>query len=318
MTLVWEEVGEHIASFLETADDHVYVFAPFIQPEALQRILPASRSATVVTSWRADHVRSGASSLEVYELCRRHGRACLKIHPRLHLKVFGIDVSRDGGRIMIGSANVTDTALGWCDDDQQVNREVMVEGLPLSLLDRVSIERIIVEAQLVTEDLYERFRSWLDEIGPSPASSLERPPQPADPEQFLVTMLPLSDSPSRLYEIVSAQQRLELEWWEEDAAVHDLALYRPGVASRDGFTQDLKRAFFRQTFVAALTSELPDDGWFFGEIKEWIQTRCRDVPTPRRRELTQNVMVLLKWITELNPKEYEVVRPRHSECLRRR
>jgi len=37
---------------------------------------------------------------------------------------------------------------------------------------------------------------------------------------------------------------------------------------------------------------------------------------PKRRELTETAQALLKWIVELRPEKYEVIRHQHSDCLK--
>jgi len=64
--------------------------------------------------------------------------------------------------------------------------------------------------------------------------------------------------------------------------------------------------------------QIPDEGIYFGRAKAWLQSACHDVPEPRRRELTHTVRALFRWIMELDPHRFEIVRPNYSECLRRR
>jgi len=54
----------------------------------------------------------------------------------------------------------------------------------------------------------------------------------------------------------------------------------------------------------------------FGQIKEWVQNNCHDVPIPSRRELTGNVQVLFEWFEKLGDGKYVVDVPgEHSQRL---
>ena len=52
----------------------------------------------------------------------------------------------------------------------------------------------------------------------------------------------------------------------------------------------LKKKFFEHPFIQRIAQFLTPCGQF-GEIKQWIQDNCTDVPIPSRRELTGNVQV---------------------------
>ena len=122
---------------------------------------------------------------------------------------------------------------------------------------------------------------------------------------------------TRLWEVT--RELVDAEWWEDDAAVHDLALYGVDLGlDREAMLQQVRSGFKAHPFVAALLASVDERGMRFGAIKAWIQSNCEDVPAPRRRELTDTVQTLLEWINQLLPEDFELLRPRHSQLLRRR
>ena len=102
--------GDEISSILNRAEYNVLIVAPFIRSEALSRLLeviPTDIETTVVTRWRPSDLLSGASDLDVYNLALSNGFS-LFVRQDLHAKYFAVD-----NVCLVGSANVTLTALGW-------------------------------------------------------------------------------------------------------------------------------------------------------------------------------------------------------------
>lgn len=319
LSLHWDGLVGVVSRQLAEANDHVYVLAPFIQLDVLRDILPASKGATVVTSWRWDHLLNGVSSPELYQICRERDNVALYIHPSIHLKLYASDVTRRENTALFGSANVTRNGL---EDFDGANRELLSRSTNLSIADRIQIQRVVAESILVDDQVYEQHKAWLaDALLVAPPRTIDTvPPLIVEDEgsTYLVTNLPLSSTPSRLLALAQGDLT-DVDWWEEDALVHDLALFGPSVNSgADAFMESMRDSFFESPFVRRIADNIDENGMYFGELKTWIQGNCEDVPTPRRRELTQTVQSLMQWFTELAPDCYEVVRPRHSECLRRK
>ena len=111
---------DDIVSLFGAAQRNVLIVAPFIRSEALTRLLdgiPSGAETTIVTRWRIADLLAGASDLGVYELAEAK-RIPLYLRPDLHAKLFAADE-----RCLVGSANVTDTALGR---RKQSNLELLV------------------------------------------------------------------------------------------------------------------------------------------------------------------------------------------------
>lgn len=319
MSLHWHGLKSVVRSLLARADDHVYVFAPFIQLDTLAQILPGQAGVTIVTSWKPDHLLSGVSSLSLYDICCTREATALYVHPRIHLKLYASDITRSNNAALIGSANVTERGLGdWPD----ANEEVLSDITGLSLDDRVAIQRLLAESTRVDSAIYQQYVDWFEEAQklapPIDSSSLPLAPMNSTARKHLVTDLPLTDSPRRLWQLATGALP-SAEWWEEDALVHDLALYGGDPScGESSFLAATATRFFAHGFVDAFLGAVGDDGLFFGAMKEWIQDNCDDVPTPNRRELTETVQALMRWVAVLAPDRFEIIRPRHSECLRRR
>ena len=103
-------LGDDIISLLGAAKKKALIVAPFVRSEALSRLLNCIQDGTdttVVTRWRPADLFSGASDLGVFDLTESRSIP-LYLRQDLHAKYFAADA-----KCLIGSANVTLTALGW-------------------------------------------------------------------------------------------------------------------------------------------------------------------------------------------------------------
>jgi hypothetical protein len=290
-----------------------YVFAPFIQERALDKIVPDDKADTIViTRWRAADIVSGVSDLEVFRLCEERGYT-LKIHPQLHAKVYSWDLE-DG---MIGSSNVTKSGLGI---GKNPNVEVLSEPIYLSLRTQVKLRKVDKESDLVTIEDYERALDYVDE------EEVEKPDYGdidigKDP-RFLVSQLPMTEDPNLLIDVLTGDNKQTLEDLspeERRCVLHDIATFDMDELNgepKDEVRAGLKDRFENHVFIDFIIDNIDPD-MYFGEMKELVQTNCGDVPTPSRRELTENVHVLYQWFPKVAPERFKRDVPgAHSERLR--
>ena len=109
-----------ILALFERAKQDVLIVAPFIRSEALVRLLdsiPSGVETNIVTRWRIEDFLAGASDLDVYNLAEAK-EIPIYLRADLHAKLFAADAT-----CLVGSANVTGTALGW---RTQSNLELLV------------------------------------------------------------------------------------------------------------------------------------------------------------------------------------------------
>ena len=102
--------GDDLTSLLSLAKHNALIVAPFMRSEAFSRLLesiPVGTETAVVTRWQPADLLAGASDLGVYDLAESR-TVPLFLRNDLHAKFFAAD-----DMCLIGSANVTNTALGW-------------------------------------------------------------------------------------------------------------------------------------------------------------------------------------------------------------
>ena len=97
----------------------VLLAAPYIKTDALGRVLaefPLGVEITCVTRWNPHDIAAGASDTECRTMVLEAGGS-FRLHPTLHAKYYRIDDT-----VLIGSANLTNPAMGWA---SQPNLEIL-------------------------------------------------------------------------------------------------------------------------------------------------------------------------------------------------
>ena len=115
---MWDSPGDLVTRLYSNAQSLV-IAAPYIKANALSRILAnvnAEASLICVTKWDPHDIAVGASDVECRSLIIGFGGS-FRLHPSLHAKYYRID-----DVILIGSANLTSSAMGW---SPQPNLEIL-------------------------------------------------------------------------------------------------------------------------------------------------------------------------------------------------
>ena len=287
-----------------------FVVSPFITNSTLLDVLSgrSEGEVVIVTSWRADHLLTGISSLDLYEICKERGWT-LFVNDRVHMKIY----SRDLEDCWIGSANMTERGLS---DGDLSNHEALefVDGL--SAGEKIRLQRLQSDSTLVTESVFKSYKEWFDDQDLVNIPE-DGPDIPMDSEQaFRTSQLPHSETPTRLWEV--ANGAVGLGRYEEAAMAHDLGVFDvdPSLPLED-FLARMRVVFFSHPFISSFTDDIGPDGMHFGGVKQWIKQNCTDVPVPHAKEITSPTQVLLEWIPALEPGLFEVSRPNHSQVIRR-
>jgi hypothetical protein len=308
-------IGDRVRAYLGSARDSVLVIAPYIGLSALQNILPDKAPAIiVVTTWKLVDIAHGYSDLKVYPYLRERG-GFLYLHDTLHMKIFSTDYSS----AIISTANVTLAGLGM---GPKVNRELALLLNTLTVEEEGLIQMVLAESTLVTDPIYDEFGQRSATFPPCtiPETSEVDLRKFLNGDSFLLSRLPMCSTPEALMNGIellrSGGESLGME--ERACVLHDIAVYGLDLhASKESNLRSLHINFFREPFICSLNAFL-GEGRFFGEVKEWLQRTCKDVPIPRRRDLTGHVRAIFDWTVALGKGRFANVRPNFSEKLVRR
>jgi hypothetical protein len=308
-TLLTEKIGLSLGECARQARHRLTLAAPFIKRKALERLIAdiaPSVTLTVFTRWRVDEISAGASDLSVFDLLYERVGSRLLLHARLHAKVLLIDDQLAA----IGSANVTDAALGFAD---QPNAELMAVLQPVPnrlFLFLLHLERDAVPA---TAELRRKFEEAVKAAAPprTPAVVDVTGDAPRGPP----SLFPCFRNPEQLYRgYVSV---VEFSDHETRAAILDDL---EALALPDG----LDEPAFRQRVGAGLLSlemvrnfdEYVGHPRYFGEMAEWLKGRgvLADQSQENRKRYLQT---LVRWLRHFLPGRYRLEEPNYSELFGR-
>ncbi len=298
-----------VKSLFAEAENEIVIFSPYIKVEVLSQILPNKNvSVTIITSWKISDMLFGASDLGLHPFCQERG-VSLFLNNRIHLKAYLCD----WGKCISGSANITNNGLGL---SHNYNYELNSEQHALDKDTLFYLKSILHEATLVTDDLYLKFKKEVEGHAPLPTiKEIDIIGARENESNFLISSLPMSRDIHTLFEIYTRDLYSDDKALLE-CAIHDTVLYKiPLGLPESAFVAHVKEHFFSSNFISSLLDYIGIEGRYFGQVKEWIQNNCRDVPVSSRRDLTGNIQVLYKWIVDLSDGKYLVDRPNYSERI---
>lgn len=141
--------GDMLSSVCSGAQ-HLIIAAPYIKADALTKVLadvsPAA-SLICITRWNPHDLAVGASDTECRTIVSERGGS-FRLHPSLHAKYYRVD-----NVVLIGSANLTSSALGW---SRQPNLEILC--LPGDDFDADTFQQFLFEGAREIGD--EEFAHW--------------------------------------------------------------------------------------------------------------------------------------------------------------
>lgn len=301
-----DHLGEHLLEACSTARRRLMLCAPFVKATVLERILDvtvASVDIELFTRWRPDEVAAGVSDTAVLGIAAsRDGRVFLC--DRVHAKFVRFD-----DRVLIGSANLTATALGWT---RLPNLELLME-VPnetpqlLELEDRLRSESIVATAELAEE--IERIAALLPQIAAVPIEVEGETGGSAGPDRWH----PLLRQPHDLYVAYSdGPQRLSRA--SAVAAATDLAVLElPAGLARPPFEALVASRLIQTPCIQSIDALLvvPQR---FGAIRDHlIEQLGLD-----REAADVAWQTIMRWMLEFLPERYERRVSTWSEVLVRR
>ena len=185
--------GERLKTLLKGATTNVILCAPFIKSKILRTVLGVVTSdvnVLIVTRWKPTEIAAGVSDLDVYDVASGRPNTELKLLQDLHAKIYIAD-----DQCLIGSANLTASALGW---GEVHNIELMIQT-SISDSEVVLLLKQLEKAELVTMEKRTEMEAAADSI----ESVLfdEALEMTGDERSRQNAWLPRCAAPEKLYEI---------------------------------------------------------------------------------------------------------------------
>ena len=306
-------IGDGIFELLGQAEYEVTIVAPFVKAPVLERVLgelKADVELVCVTRWHPQEIKAGVSDLGVWDVlhAQRHGR--LFLIPTLHAKYY-----RGDGRYAIGSANLTNSGLGW---SARPNVELVITGLVDSALQKWELG-LLAQATEVDESLARYFRKSVDDLPAVETTLIEDGPEaseladvgPMTTEFGVESWLPTTRYPETLYEAyVGRADRMSTAAGE--VAAQDLLTLRiPWGLDEDGFKAAVGATLLQMPLIHEIDRFLTRPRQF-GVVREFLGTLDN---YPDERDPAADWQTVMRWFQYFLSQRYKLAVPRHSEVV---
>ena len=291
-------LGDRVISLFSVAQHTALIVAPFIRSEALSRLLDSiliGTETTVVTRWCPADLLAGASDLGVYDLAESRG-AALYLRNDLHAKFFAAD-----DRCLIGSANVTLTALGW---RTPANLELLTPAARTAKHIVEFEETLLSGSVRATMEQRDRLKELLERLRKLPAVVSEIEGEPAM-MPLPLSWVPRVRNPEELYSVYNGNRdisRAALKKMQEDLAQLGAI---PGM-DEDGFRAWVAATINQTPLVSRVIQCIEEKG----EVTEFVLNDLlveigADINEYRPRDVLE---ILERWLTYFLPTQYETAR----------
>lgn len=199
-----------ILSNLCSGARHLIIAAPYIKADVLTRILAdvsSEASLICVTRWNPHDLVVGASDIECRTIVTERGGS-FRLHPSLHAKYYRIDDT-----VLIGSANLTRSALGW---STEPNLEILCH--PSDDFDAYAFQEYLLEdAKEISDDEFACWKS-ITQISTQSKRAI------IDGQPLLDTWRPATRDPRHLELVYRGQEDEIASFDEQHAARRDIQL----------------------------------------------------------------------------------------------
>ena len=242
--------GERLKALLEKAERRVVLCSPFIKARVIRTVLSVVSPTVpvrIVTRWRAPEIALGISDLEVLDVATERPNTELRLLDDLHAKLYLADE-----QCLIGSANLTASALGWA---ERSNIELLILAKPADANIAFLLERLET-AELATAT----NRSEIEEmVAALKVLKLEDgQDMTGESDVRRLAWLPRCAAPDKLYGIYQNSETADVvEGTMEDglADLRDLQI-RPGLSAED-FKISVRNTLCFMSAVAQIIDDVP-------------------------------------------------------------
>ena len=288
--------GERLNLLIRAAKNEVLLCAPFIKAAVLKKLLGVVESdipVKIITRWRPEEVAAGVSDLEVFEICQSRSNTQLALLDNLHAKIYLSDENA-----LIGSANLTATALGWVD---RSNVELLMPATR-SDIDIVFLLKKLEQAEPATYSIKSKIEAA--------AAKLQNYKLPEAQEisevwqnRPVTSWLPQCSAPAKLYKIYLSPDKADVVQSTRDDALQDLSVFNlPNGLSAEQFTREVMDLLCRMPAMSRIIKQVPrqisdaDGAALIGEMR----------PDLSKQDTQIQWQIVCEWIREFFNERFEV------------
>ena len=308
-------IGEELLELFSSARQEAFIVAPFIKSAVVTRVvgvLDPEVKLTCITRWQPHEIKAGVSDLEIWDALLSHGPARLLLVQNLHAKYYRAD-----DKLTVGSANLTNAALGW---SAIPNIEVMV---------RCDIDQVLrqwesnLEAQATTVDdsIVRHFERLVERLPnttilvPNCYSSNE------NTEDSLLrksgvshhSWLPITRYPELLYKVYCGDTE-NISLGAIESATCDLLMLTVPVGLDEAAFKASVAANLIQTPLVLEVDRFLTQPRSFGTVRDFLKTRSA---YPAGHDPSTDWQTLMRWFNFFLPWRFRVSVPNHSEVILR-
>ena len=286
-------LGDELSSLLNGAQQNVLIVAPFIRSEAFSRLLdsiPIGTKTTVVTRWRLADLLAGTSDLGIYDLAESRSIPLYLRHD-LHAKIFAVD-----DMCLVGSANVTLTALGW---KTPANLELLTPVV--RTIDQiVEFEKtLLAGAVLATEEQRKRLKGLLEKLRRLPSITPE-----TDMGILPPNWVPRVKNPEELYSMYSGNDDISRS--AQQVMRNDLAQIGivPGM-DEESFRAWVAATITQTPLISQVIQHINKQGQVTENMLESLLIKIGvNIEEHKPRDVLE---ILERWLTYFLPTQYQTI-----------
>jgi hypothetical protein len=307
MKVIQRELGTHLCRIVAGGQQEVVLAAPFIKLNVVQRLFSAAPSTVpgkIFTRWRPEEVAAGVSDLEVFDAVSARPGWNLFLCEDLHAKYYRVD-----DICLIGSANLTQTALEW---KVPSNIELLVESstdIPFWFEEKLHSSSVIA-----TRDIQQAILEAASVISarqPKPVVSLPIQYPEVDGMSGFVTWIPLTRNPTDLLSAINYGFD-QLTQVSAENVTRDLERLQIDYVKGEELSAIIRARLIQHPLVIKV-SEFCYIPRRFGAVSDLMSDWIAENGLSRNPD--EAWQTLMRWLLFFFPQKYRLEQPRHSEVF---
>lgn len=308
------DLGKKLQTLCEQAKRELLLVAPFIKLNAFERLLEgvdAQVKINCVTRWRPDEIALGVSDIEIWQVLQARKYTTLWLRNDLHAKYYRAD-----DNCLIGSANITATALGWA---TRPNYELLFSASKNEHFSQFE-QYLLAGCVEVDQDIFDQTKTVVDSlrsvfIVPTVTSDMSFSSSETQAHIKPETWIPTLRTPEKL--IVAYQGKLdELTTAARETATLDLAFLDIPIGLGQQQFEQFVGTLLLQFPIIKQIDDFVSEPRRFGSVRDLLKT----LPCASQSNFDANRawQTLMRWLMYFLPHRYEQFTPRHSEIFSKR